>query len=62
VVYTYTIDSSLGNTINMSNLPSSTTSTTITGHIYKTIGSVTTDVTNQATNWKWYNCIDGASA
>ncbi len=62
VVYTYSIDSSLGNTINTSNLPPSTTTTTITGHIYKTVGGTTTDVTNSASSWKWYNILDGGSA
>lgn len=61
VVYTYSIESSLGNTINTSNLPSGTTQTIITGHIYKTIGdNAATEVT--ATNWKWYNSIDGGTA
>ena len=60
VVYTYTIESSLGNTINVSNLPSGTTSTRITGTIYKTVGSTTTAVTGS--NWKWYQIVDGGSA
>ena len=61
VVYTYSIDSSLGNTINISNLPPSTTTTTITGHIYKTVGGTTTDETSNATNWNWYHIVDGGS-
>lgn len=63
VVYTYSIESSLGNTINTSNLPSGTRDTTITGHIYKINGnSAPVEVTNQATNWKWYAQVDGGSA
>ena len=61
VVYTYSIESSLGNTINTSNLPSGTVQTEITGHIYKTVGNGEPSEIIP-TSWAWYNSIDGAEA
>lgn len=53
--YICSIETSLGNVINTNDLPSGTTSMTITGHILKFVGSnQPVEITNNATNWKWY--------
>lgn len=53
ISYTYAINSSLGNIINIDNLPSGTSATTITGHIYMTVGGASTEEIT-GTNWVWY--------
>ena len=53
ISYTYAINSSLGNVINIDNLPSGTSTTTITGHIYMTVGGASTEEIT-GTNWVWY--------
>ena len=53
ISYTYAINSSLGNVINIDNLPSGTSATTITGHIYMTVGGASTEEIT-GTNWVWY--------
>ena len=55
VVYTYYIDSSLGDVINISNLPIGAIQTQLTGHIYKTQGNgAPTEITNSVNNWEWH--------
>ena len=55
VSYICSIENSLGNVINVDDLGSGITQMTVSGHIMKSIGSnVPTDITSQATDWKWY--------
>lgn len=63
VSYTYAIESSLGNVINTSTLPSGTTTTTISGSIYKTTGDgAPVDITSSASNWSWkYSTNNGST-
>lgn len=61
VVYTYAIESSAGTIINTADITSSTT-TTITGYVYKTDGnSAPTEVT-QNISYVWYKQEDGGTA
>lgn len=62
VSYTYSIESSLGNVINTSTLPSGTNTTTISGSIYKTTGDgAPVDITSSASNWSWEYSINNGS-
>ncbi len=59
VVYTYSIDSSLGKLINPDT--TSSTYTIIAGHVYKTIGtSAPQEITDNVSQWVWWRSINNS--